>query len=302
MTTTPTAVPYASPADVATYGEYRITRDDRPRYRFAERIGGTAHPAEPGRYHLYSGWFCPWAHRSTLVVALAGLEHAVSVSYVDGTRDARGWAFRAATGPDPVNGFTLLRDAYDATEPGFDGHVSVPTLWDRHAGRIATNDYATLDVDLASQFLPWSSTGLNLYPDDLRDEIDTLDRWLGPVLDHGVSVAAGSGPAAATAAERVRNALVTIDRSVAGERYLLGDRLTLADVRLFVTLVRYDARANAGGRIGPQLPEYADLWAYARNLYQHRAFRETTDFTSFTRPGAGIPDWDEPAVRHLRAS
>jgi glutathionyl-hydroquinone reductase len=295
MTATTGSAAYASPVDLATYGEYRIP-DAGPGHRFSGRIGDPGCAAEPGRYHLYAGWFCPWAHRSTLVVALAGLADAVSVSYVDGARDGRGWAFRPATGPDPVNGFTLLRDAYEATEPGFDGHVTVPTLWDRHTGRILSNDAAGLDIDLATAF--GGRTAIELYPDDLRDEIDTFDRWLRPVLGRADAIAS---PDAATA-RRVRDALVSLDRSVAGERYLLGDRLTLADVRLFVTLVRYDARANAGGRLGPPLPEYPDLWAYARNLYQLRPFRETTDVAGFTRAGARVPDWDEPVVRYLRAS
>src|ERR1700749_1620846 len=115
--------PLASPVDIARYGDYRITHRpaaERPLYRFEGRIstdGSTPFAAAAGRYHVYSGWFCPWAQRGTIVHVLAGLGDVVSVSYVDGRRDARGWAFRGETGPDPVNGFTLLREAYDATEP-----------------------------------------------------------------------------------------------------------------------------------------------------------------------------------------
>ena len=134
---------YASPVDTETYGAYRINRvpgDERPLYRFTGRVtadGSSGFRAEPGRYHIYAGWFCPWAQRTTIERALHGLEDVVSVSYVDDARDGRGWAFREHHGADPVNGFELLRDAYNATEPDFDGHVSVPTLWDRRdrAGR-----------------------------------------------------------------------------------------------------------------------------------------------------------------------
>jgi putative glutathione S-transferase len=264
--------------------------------------------AEPGRFHLYSGWFCPWAQRSTLVIALAGLQDVVSVSYVDGVRDARGWAFRQTNGPDPVNGFTLLRNAYDATEPDFDGHVSVPTLWDRQIHRVASNDYGTLDADLASQFQQWSSTGVELYPAELRTEIDELERWLLPTVNQGVHRAAGEGEGARTARDAVRAAFATLERTFTEFRYLLGDRLTLADVRLFVTLVRYDLQANATGRVGPHLPELPNLWAYARDLYQQDAFRSTTRFDSFTSAGtAGVggldrPDWDEPVERSASAS
>ena len=304
---TTTAATYASPADTAAHGEYRIVHDPadpRPLYRFTGRVvapgegvtdGPDRYVAEPGRFHLYAGWFCPWAHRSTIVLAVAGLGDAVSVSYVDGARDARGWAFRETHGPDPVNGFTLLRQAYDATEPGFDGHVSVPALWDRRTGRVASNTYATLDADLATAFGRWSTTGVELYPADLRDDIDALDARIGPAVNHGVSAA--GRPDGAAARERLGEELQELDRWLGGERYLLGDRLTLADVRLWVTLVRYDVHGNEDGALGPHLAELPSLWAYARSLYQHPAIRSTTDLSSFTVPGAAAPDWDEPAHR-----
>jgi glutathionyl-hydroquinone reductase len=305
---------FASPADVRAYGDYRVPQvpgDHRPLYRFTGRlIAGREHlvdrpghfVAAPGRYHLYSGWFCPWAHRSTLVIALAGLEDVVSVSYVDGQRDGRGWAFREPNGPDPVNGFTLLRQAYEATEAGFDGHVSVPTLWDTRTRKIVSNDYGTLDADLASEFRDWSTTGIELYPNDLRDEIDQLDRWLGPAINHGVHRAAGDGDDARAARSRIRSVFAALDESLANSPFLLGDRLTLADVRLFVTLVRYDVQANVTGKVGPRLTELPNLWAYARDLYHRKEFRATTQFASFTAPGAAVPEWNESGVRLLRAS
>jgi glutathionyl-hydroquinone reductase len=305
---------YASPADTSAYGEYRIVRnpdDPRPLYRFTGQLvkpapGVTDSPgkfvAEPGRYHLYSGWFCPWAQRATLVVALAGLGSAVSVSYVDPQRDARGWAFREINGPDPVNGFTLLRQAYDATEPGFDGHVSVPTLWDRRTHQVASNDYATLDIGLATAFRAWSGTGIELYPQDLREDIDELDRWLGPAINHGTHRAAGDSAEARTAREGVASAFAALEGRLGASRYLLGGRLTLADVRLYVTLVRYDVGANIDGVVGPHLPELSNLWDYARDLYQQDALRATTRLDTFTRPGAEVPAWDEPSTRGQRAA
>jgi putative glutathione S-transferase len=302
---------YASAPDPDRYGQYSIVRapdDPRPLYRFTGRIVAAAadvdeaasrFPAEPDRYHLYSGWFCPWAQRSTLVVALAGLQDAISVSYVDGVRDARGWAFREANG-DPVNGFTLLREAYDATEPDFDGHVSVPTLWDRQLRRVLTNDYATLDADLASEFLAWSRTGIELYPADLRGEIDELERWLLPTVNQGVHRATGVGDDAENARAGVRAAFETLDGLLADSRYLLGARLTLADVRLFVTLARYDLQPKVVERIGLPLRELPNLWAYARDLYQQDAFRSTTRFSAFipaNERSLQIPGWDEPVSR-----
>jgi len=293
---------YASPVDTQTFGSYRINRvpgDDRPLYRFSGRItddGSSGFRAEPGRYHIYSGWFCPWAQRTTIQRALNGLEDVVSVSYVDNARDARGWGFRQTYGPDPVNGFALLRDAYEVTEPGFDGHVSVPTLWDRESGRVVSNDFIGIGIDLATQFREWSN-GAATYPEQLRPEIEELDGWLKPVVNHGVHLAGGSGADALAARSRLDEAFTALDRRLSARRYLLGSRLTEADVRLWVSLVRYDV-SKAGEQPGLwPLPHYSALWAYARDLYQQPAFRATTDFTTFTVPGASLSDWESDPDR-----
>lgn len=274
---------YASPVDTHAHGEYALRRepgDTRPVYRFGERLGDRT----PGRYHLYAGWFCPWAQRSTLVVdlaglgGLAGLPGVVGVSYVDDARDGRGWAFRERRGADPVNGFTLLRDAYEATDPGYDGHVSVPTVWDRQEGRVASNQYDRIDRDLASLVGPQAS-GLALYPEHLRGQVDALEERLHDDVNQGSGVAFGAGPDAAAARGRLDAALDELDRTLSGSRYLLGDELTLADIRLWVTLVRHDATA---ARVGaPRLALRPHLWRYARELLTIGAFDRTTDFSAF---------------------
>ncbi|MFE4600066.1 glutathione S-transferase C-terminal domain-containing protein [Kitasatospora indigofera] len=297
---------YADAVDTTTHGEYRINRtpgDERPLYRFTGRItadGSSGFRAEPGRYHVYAGWFCPWAQRVTVQLALNGLEDVVSVSYVDGARDGRGWAFRETHGPDPVNGFTLLREAYEATEPGFDGHISVPTLWDRETGRIVSNDFAGIGIDLATEFGAWSN-GADHYPAELRPRIEELDSWLGPAVNRGVGAAAGDGPAAEAARAELLAAFAELDKLLGQQRHLLGERLTEADVRLWVTLARYDVASNAGRAIGPALDAYPNLWAYARDLYQRPAFAATTDFATFARPGAALPDWNAAHDREALA-
>jgi putative glutathione S-transferase len=186
-----------------------------------------------------------------------------------------------------VNDFVLLRDAYEATEPGFDGHVSVPTLWDRQTNRIVSNDFAAIGIDLATQFGKWSN-GADTYPAAFRSQIEELDGWLGTAVNRGV----GAARTDSVARKALLDAFADLDGRLAKSRYLLGTELTEADVRLWVTLVRYDAGANAARTINPGLPEYPHLWAYARELYQQPAFRETTTFGSFTQPGATVPDWD----------
>jgi glutathionyl-hydroquinone reductase len=222
----------------------------------------------------------------------------VSLSYVDNLRDGRGWAFREDTGHDPVNGFTLLREAYERTEPGFDGHVSVPALWDRVLGRIVTNTFDDLAVDLATAFEPWAVPGVDLYPVALRPVIDDLDAYLLDAVNHGVGTASGSGAAADGARRQLYEAFAEIDERLRGSRYLFGDALTLSDVRLWVTLVRFDVTHNANGAIGARrLVDFPYLWAYARDLYQEPAFGDSTDFSTFARLGAAVPDWDAPHGR-----
>ncbi|GAB3680038.1 glutathione S-transferase C-terminal domain-containing protein [Angustibacter aerolatus] len=285
---------HASPVDTAAFGRYRLPHvdDEHPLIRFTGRVtadGSSGFRAEPGRYHLYGGLFCPWSHRATIVRRLRGLDDVVSLSYVDDERDGRGWAFRATRGADPVNGFRLLRQAYEATEPGFAGHVSVPALWDRERGRLVSNHYGGIDLDLATQFAPGPGA-VELVPDDLADDVDALDGWIGPAVNHGAGAASGTGPDAEAAREALQHALSDLDARLAGGRYLLGDRLTLADVRLWVTLVRYRPADGA-----PALVDHEHLWAYARDLYALPAFRETTDFASFGAADAAAA-WDVAPV------
>src|ERR1700693_6500278 len=130
--------------------------------------GSSGYPAVAGRYHLYVSWACPWAHRTAIVRQLLGLQEAISLSAVDPVRDGRGWAFREGPGHslDPVNGFRLLREAYEVTEPGYDGHISVPVLWDRETGRIVSNNFPGITIDLDTQFGAFSH-GTDLSPHGL---------------------------------------------------------------------------------------------------------------------------------------
>ncbi|GAA4209505.1 glutathione S-transferase C-terminal domain-containing protein [Microbispora amethystogenes] len=293
---------YASPADVAAHGPYGPGRTDRPGplYPFQGRItagGSGEYPAEPGRYHLYVSYTCPWAQRVAIVRDLAGLRDVVSLSYVDDDRDARGWAFRERRGPDPVNGFTLLSEAYDATEPGYPGHISVPVVWDRRTKRIVGNDYAVIPFDLGTAFAEWAGPGLDLYPADLRDEIEVLDEEIARDVSQGVNLVARASTQEEYERRRdqVTAALDRLDARLAGRRYLFGDRLTESDVQLWVVLARFDLLHNPLAGISERpLTGYPNLWAYARDLYGIPAVRETTDFAAFRVPGRPAPSGDGP--------
>jgi glutathione S-transferase/putative glutathione S-transferase len=281
--------------DYGAYGLYgpgrgfdKGTSFQRPVYRFQGRItadGSSGYPAVPGRYHLYIAWGCPWAQRTAIVRRLMGLEEAVSLSYVDDERDGRGWAFREHRGPDPVNGFTLLAEAYEATEPGYGGHVSVPVLWDRETHKIVSNNFPDITIDLGTQFGAWAAaTAPDLYPGPLRAEIDALNERVYTSVNNGPYRVAG----AATEADytKLRQSMIAmleeLDERLASRRYLFGAALTEADVRLWPTLARFDAGYNPmAGVTERRLTGFGNLWAYARDLYRLPAFRDTTDFSSF---------------------
>jgi len=292
----------------------------RPAYPFRGRItadGSSGYPAVPGRYHLYISWACPWAHRTAIVRQLLGLQDVISLSAVDPIRDGRGWAFREGPGHslDPVNGFALLREAYEATEPGYDGHISVPVLWDRETSRIVSNNFPDITIDLDTQFGAYSSGDHDLYPERLRPEIDAINATVYQNVNNGV-YRAGMATTQQAYHDAVTKLFATLDEleeRLAGRRYLLGDAITEADVRLWVTLARFDAvyhyhfKANLR-----RLTDYPNLWGYARDLYALPAFSGTTNFDHIKRhyytthphinpsrivPDGPLLDWEAPHGR-----
>jgi putative glutathione S-transferase len=319
--------PVASPVDFQSYGDYSVkapVRADgafvRPLYPFQGRItadGSSGFRAEPGRYHLYVSLACPWAHRSVIVRGLMGLQDVVSLSVVDPVRDGRGWAFREGPGygPDPVNGFTLIREAYDATEPGYDGHISVPVLWDRETSQIVSNNFPDITIDLGTQFGAWATPGVDLYPEELRAEIDALNDVIYATVNDGVYRCgfATTQEAYDLAVGALFATLDEVEERLAGRRYLFGGQITEADVRLWVTLARFDSvyvthfKANLR-----RLVDYPNLWGYARDLYQNPAFGPTTNFDHIKRhyytthphlnpqrivPAGPLLDWSQPHGR-----
>jgi glutathione S-transferase/putative glutathione S-transferase len=271
-----TAATFASPVDTGLFGVYQARRPsakngvERPLYPFQGRIGepGSApYPAEPGRYHLYVAYGCPWAQIASVVRAAKGLDDVVTSSYVDEERDGRGWAFRERFGPDPVNGFALLRDAYEATEPGYDGHISVPTLWDRVTARVVSNDFPVIPVDLATRFDAWGDATVDLYPASLGPAIDAFDARLTAEVKAGGLTPDG------------RNALDAYEVRLGAEPFVHGEVFTLSDIRLWVKLIRFETAYPAAVEADRRaLPDYPSLWAYTRRLYARHEFAVTTRF------------------------
>ena len=268
--------------------------------------------AAPGRYHLYVSYACPWAHRTLIVRRLRGLEDVVGVSVVDPYRDERGWAFTGGEYVDAVNGFRFLSEAYAATDPSFDGRWSVPVLWDRQAGRIVNNESA----DIVRMLNRWGTAGTDLEPPDLGGEIDAINAVVYDNVNNGVYRAgfATSQRAYEEAFAGLFATLADLDTRLAGQRFLVGDRLTLADIRLFTTLVRFDAVYHTHFKCnGHRLIEYPSLWPYARSVYQLRGVAETVRMDEIKRhyytthemlnPSRIVPlgpldmDWDEPHGR-----
>ncbi|MEV7007776.1 glutathione S-transferase C-terminal domain-containing protein [Streptosporangium sp. NPDC051022] len=289
---------YASPVDLDAYGRYRPGGRPGLRYPFQGRItddGTGEFPAEPGRYHLYVAAVCPYAQRAAIVRSLKGLQDVVSLSYVDDDRDGRGWAFRERRGADPVNGFATLRQAYEATEPGFDGHVSVPVLWDRRAGLIVSNNFPDITLDLGARF--GGDPEVDLYPEELRPDIDALNARIYEYAN----TAAGRVASATTEAgyHEARRPVIAfleeLDARLAGRRFLFGSAITESDVRLWPTLLRFDLSDNPAARISERpLTAFPNLWAYARDLYQHPAFRGNTDFSALSVPDGETDPWRIP--------
>jgi putative glutathione S-transferase len=231
----------------------------------------------PGRYHLYVALACPWAHRTLVVRALKGLEDAVSVSFVDPIRDQRSWRFSGGLYIDDVNGFEYLAEAYAATDPAFDGRVTVPVLWDKEEGRIVNNESA----DLVRMMNGWTGEGPDLYPEAARAEIDQLNERIYETVNNGVYRAgfATSQEAYDAAYERLFAALDWLEERLGERRFLASDdEPTEADWRLFTTLVRFDAvyvghfKCNRN-----RLVDMPNLWGYLRDLYQWPGVADTVD-------------------------
>jgi len=234
---------------------------------------GKAFKAEPGRYHLYVSYACPWAHRTLIMRRLKGLEDMVGVSVVNHFMGAEGWTFHEGDGviPDPTLDAEFLHELYTAADLRFSGRVTVPVLWDKKTGTIVSNESSEIIRMFNSAFDHLGATPGDFYPEALRDEIDEVNERVYHTLNNGVYKCGF-----ATTQQAYEEALVDLfdtldwlEERLSKQRYLVGEQITEADWRLFTTLVRFDAVYVGHFKTNlRRVADYPNLWAYTRELYQ----------------------------------
>ncbi len=251
--------------------------------------GSTSFPAAAGRYHLYVSLACPWASRTVIFRKLKGLEEAIGMTVVDPVRDERGWAFRDGPGfsTDPVNGFQFLSEAYQATDPNFDGRVTVPVLWDKQTGKIVNNcedDICVMFNHLFNEFA--RSKDVNFLPNDIETEHGKLADFIYDHVNNGVYKAgfATRQRPYEISCRKLFEALDQLETRLAGSRYLFQSRMVEADWRLFCTLVRFDAVYHGHFKCNlRRIIDYRNLPGYLMDLYQHPGVAATVNFDHIKR-------------------
>ena len=261
----------------SNYIQTRITADGRDGY-----------PVEPGRYRLIVSRACPWANRSIIVRRLLGLEDALSLGVCGPTHDERSWTFDLDPGGrDPVLGYERLQEAYFARFPDYDRGITVPAMVEIPTGEVVTNDYPQITLDLSTQWRGHHRPGApELYPEALREEMDEVMELVYQDVNNGVYRCGFAGDQGAydKAYRQLFDRLDWLSERLEGQRYLMGDTITEADVRLFTTLARFDAVYHGHFKCNrSKLTEMPVLWAYARDLFATPGFGDTIDFDHIKR-------------------
>ncbi len=248
---------------------------------------GGQHPPEPGRYHLYAAWNCPWAHRALLTRVFKRLEPLIPVSFVAPRRTDQGWVF------DPENDYrddlfaaSALHEIYTSADPAFSGRVTIPLLWDKKTATAVSNESADIVRMLNTAFEGLAPATLDLYPEALRPAIDAWNARIHPSLNNGV-YRTGFATSQAAYDEAVAEVFATLDaieEQLSETPYLTGDSFTEADLRLFPTLVRFDVGyVTAFKCTRNRLTDFPNLWTYARRLHAMPGFAETVKFDIYRR-------------------
>jgi putative glutathione S-transferase len=260
-----------------------ITADGSP-----GATGEGGFPAEPDRYHLYVALSCPWAHRTVIFRRLKQLQDVVSMSVVEPIQRDNGWEFGSGPGatPDTANGKQNLAEIYLLADPKFSGRVTVPTLWDKKRQTIVNNESAEIIRMLNSGFDAFTPVKTDYYPQELRTEIDGINARVYENVNNGV-YRAGFATAQEAYEEAFRGVFTVLDeieQRLAGQRYVVGSRLTEADWRLFTTLIRFDAVYYSHFKCNlRRIADYPNLSNYLRDLYQVPGVAETVNLDHIKR-------------------
>jgi glutathionyl-hydroquinone reductase len=259
------------------YIDNRITRN-------GAGPSGETFPVEAGRYRLVVARACPWANRAIIVRRLLGLEGALSMGMCGPTHDSDSWTFDLDPGGiDPVLKIPRLKDAYLTRFPDYPRGITVPAIVDIPTGAVVTNEYRQMTLDFSTEWVDFHRDGApDLYPDNLRTEIDEIIDVIFTDVNNGVYRCgfAGDQKSYDAAYDQLFARLDALSDRLRERRYLVGDTITEADVRLFTTLVRFDAVYHGHFKCNrTKLSEMPVLWAYARDLFQTPGFGDTIDFT-----------------------
>jgi len=245
--------------------------------------GSSGFKAEPGRYHLYVSLACPWAHRTLIFRKLKKLEGVISLSIVDPLMEENGWEFSdyESSIEDSVNGSDYLHQIYTTAKPDYTGRVTVPVLWDKEKKTIVNNESSEIILMLNSEFDEFGNSTQDFYPPELRDEIDQINEAVYHNINNGV-YKCGFATTQQAYEEAFNNLFSTLDQIeniLSKKRYIVGDKLTLADWRLFTTLLRFDSVYYTHFKCNlRRIEEYPNLSNYLRELYQYPGVEETVNF------------------------
>ncbi len=260
--------------DAAAFRNW-VTADGKP-----GPSGEGGFKAEAGRYHLYASYFCPWATRCLIMRKLKKLEDAISLSITDWLMLEDGITFHERDGviPDPIHGAKFLHQIYTAAKPAYSGRVTVPVLWDKRKNTIVSNESAEIIRMMNAAFSGCGATGLDYYPTDLRHEIDVVNNLVYDTVNNGVYKAGFATTQAAyeVAVHPLFNTLDLLDHRLAAQRFLTGDAMTEADIRLVTTLLRFDIVYVGHFKCNiRRIADYPALSAYLEDLMSVDAVAST---------------------------
>ena len=249
---------------------------------------GTAFKAEADRYHLYVSYACPWAHRTLIFRSLKGLQGIIGVSVVHHFMGAGGWTFEPGEGvvADTVNDAKFLHEIYTKADHSYTGRVTVPVLWDKETGTIVNNESSEIIRMFNSAFDSLGAAEGDYYPAELRDEIDAVNARVYEDVNNGVYRCgfATTQQAYEEAFDKLFTTLDWLEDRLSKQRYLVGDRLTEADWRLFTTLLRFDPVYVGHFKTNKRrIVDYPNLWAYTRELFQHPGVEQTVHMDHIRR-------------------